>query len=65
MHAHISGINYTEKGERNHLMLEESDMPYKEILKKLKERKACGSIICESPIPYLDAQLLKKEYEKL
>lgn len=64
MHAHISGINYTEKGERNHLMLEESDMPYKEILKKLKEIKAEGTIICESPIPYLDAQLLKKEWEK-
>ncbi len=65
MHIHMSGINYTEKGERNHVMLQDSDLPYGDILKKLKERKACGTVICESPIPYLDAQLLKKEYEKM
>lgn len=67
MHMHMSGINYSEKGERNHLMFEDktNDFPYKKILEKLKEIKAEGTIICESPIPYRDAQLLKKEYEKL
>jgi deoxyribonuclease-4 len=67
MHMHMSGINYSEKGERNHLMLTDktNDFPYKKILEKLKERKAEGTIICESPIPYEDAQLLKKEYTKL
>lgn len=62
MHMHMSGINYSEKGERNHLMFEDktNDFPYKKILEKLKEIKAEGTIICESPIPYQDAQLLKR-----
>ncbi len=65
MHCHLSGIKYTEKGERNHLMLEDSDMPYKEILTSLKDLKATGTIICESPIIEQDALLLKKTYEDL
>ncbi len=65
MHCHLSGINYTEKGERNHLMLDESDMPYKEILTRLKDLKATGTIICESPIIEQDALLLKKTYNDL
>ncbi|MFA5746242.1 MAG: TIM barrel protein [archaeon] len=66
MHMHMSGINYSEKGERNHLMFEDkaNDFPYKKILEKLKEIKAEGTIICESPIPYQDALLLKKEWRK-
>jgi len=65
MHMHISGINYSEKGERNHLMLTDkaNDFPYKKILEKLKEIKASGTIICESPIPYEDAQLLKIDWK--
>lgn len=65
MHCHLSGINYTEKGERNHLMLKESDMPYKEILTRLKDLKATGTIICESPIIEQDALLLKETYNNL
>lgn len=67
IHTHISGINYTEKGERNHLMLtdENNDFPYQKILTELKELKAKGTMICESPIPYKDALLLKEEWKKL
>lgn len=65
MHIHMSGINYTEKGERNHLLLDESDFPYKKILEGLKDIKAKGTVICESPAPVADALLLKKVYEKL
>ena len=65
MHIHMSGINYTEKGERNHLPLSESDFPYKKILEGLKDIKARGTVICESPDTARDALLLKKEYEKL
>ncbi len=65
MHIHMSGINYTLKGERNHLMLENSDLPYKKILEKLKENKTNGVIICESPDNVGDALLMKKIYEKL
>ena len=65
MHIHLSGINYTEKGERNHLMFQEADIPYKKILVGLKDIKAKGTVICESPDPALDALLLKREYDKL
>lgn len=65
MHCHISGIEYTAKGERNHLILEESDMNYKDLMKVFKEFKACGTIICESPNIEEDALLMKKTYEAL
>lgn len=68
MHIHISGINYNGKGERNHLNLKDSDFNYKSLLKALKDFKADGIIICESPnngIDGGDTQLLKKEWKKL
>jgi deoxyribonuclease-4 len=66
MHIHLSGIAYGNKGEIKHLMLEESDLHYAELLKALKERKAKGVIICES-VPYLekDALLLQQTYQAL
>jgi len=65
MHIHISGIHYTEKGERHHLPLKESDMNYKDLLKVLKEFKTAGVVISESPIIEKDALLMKKYYEKI
>jgi len=66
MHIHLSGIAYGKKGEIKHLMLEDSDLHYAELLKALKERKAKGVIICES-VPYLenDALLLQQTYRAL
>jgi deoxyribonuclease-4 len=63
MHIHMSGIAYTEKGERNHLELKESDFKYKELMKALKEFKAKGVVINESPNLESDALLMKKTYE--
>ncbi|MCL2142251.1 MAG: TIM barrel protein [Methanimicrococcus sp.] len=63
MHCHISGIEYSAKGERNHLILQESDMNYVDLMKVFKEFKACGTIICESPNIEADALLMKKTYE--
>jgi deoxyribonuclease-4 len=65
MHCHVSGINYTDKGERNHLDLSDSDMKYKELLKALKEFKAKGVIISESPNIEGDALLMQKVWQKL
>ena len=33
MHIQISGVNYTEKGERNHMPLKDSDLNYEAIVK--------------------------------
>ena len=62
LHMHIAGINYTAKGERNHLNLKESDMEYKALLKALKDFGVRGYLICESPNLEEDAALLKDAY---
>lgn len=65
MHIHLSGINYSNKGERNHISLEESDLNYRELLRALKESKAAGVVICESPNLEEDALLMQQEYLKI
>lgn len=63
MHIHVSGINYGEKGERNHLILEESDMDYKGLIKAWKEYKIGGIVISESPNIEGDAILMRDIYK--
>jgi deoxyribonuclease-4 len=65
MHIHLSGIAYSDKGERNHLILKESDMNYKDLLQSLKDFKVKGWLICESPNLEEDALLLKKTFNNL
>ena len=64
-HAHLAGIEYSSKGEKKHLILEESDMNYKDLLKAFKEFNVKGVIICESPNIEDDAKLLKDYYLSL
>jgi deoxyribonuclease-4 len=59
MHIHVSGIAYGEKGEKHHLMLDESDLKYPDLLKVWKEFKLGGVVICESPVMEKDALLLQ------
>lgn len=61
-HGHLAGIEYTAKGERQHLELENSDMNYKELLKVLKEFEVKGALVCESPNIEEDAKLIKDYY---
>jgi deoxyribonuclease IV len=65
MHIHMSGIEYTAKGERNHLFLDDSDFNYKDLLKVWKEFKIKGVVICESPNIEVDALIMKKYYDNL
>lgn len=65
MHIHVTGIAYGPFGEKNHLNLEESDLKYKELLKALKDFKAKGIVISESPNIEKDAILMQKTYEKI
>lgn len=61
-HGHLAGIEYTSKGERQHLNLENSDMNYIDLLKVLKEFDVKGALVCESPNIEGDAKLLKQTY---
>lgn len=64
-HAHLAGIEYTSKGERRHLIFEESDMNYKDLLKALKVFGVKGALVCESPNIDTDAKILKDYYMSL
>jgi deoxyribonuclease-4 len=52
-HCHFSGINYGEKGERNHLRTNKED--WKKIIGFIKKNKKDATIICESPDPFNDS----------
>ncbi|NJE86067.1 hypothetical protein E3E23_09570 [Thermococcus sp. CX2] len=65
MHIHMSGITYTERGERHHLPLQKSDMKWEDLLRVLKEFRVKGVVISESPNIEEDAILMKKKYEEI
>lgn len=65
MHIHLSGIEYGTKGEKYHLVLKESDMNYKDLLRALKKYECKGVVISESPNLEKDALLMKEEYDSL
>lgn len=64
-HAHLAGIEYTAKGEKRHLIFEESDMNYKDLLKALKHFGVKGALVCESPNIETDTKILKDYYMSL
>ncbi len=63
MHIHVSGIEYSDKGEKNHLVFAESDFKYKELAQAFSDFNIKGMVICESPNLEGDALVLKREYE--
>ena len=65
MHIHVSGIEYTAKGEKRHLEFEASDFKYRELAQAFSDFKIKGMVICESPNLEVDALKLKKEFEDL
>ncbi|MBK5108602.1 MAG: hypothetical protein JJE12_10735 [Anaerolineales bacterium] len=62
LHIHISGIEYGEKGEKEHQPLDDSEFDYKSFLKALKEFNCRGRILCESPILEEDALTCKASW---
>ncbi len=59
MHFHLSGIAYTPAGEREHLMLEDSDLDWRAFVQVCIDFDVQGSIVCESPTQEEDALLLQ------
>ena len=64
-HAHMAGIEYTSKGEKQHLNFDESDFNYKDLLKAFKDFDVKGAIVCESPSIEGDARILSDYYKSL
>jgi deoxyribonuclease-4 len=65
MHIHLSGIEYTAKGERKHLPMAESDFHLEELLAALSEMKCRGRILCESPVMEEDALLFQQTWDRI
>lgn len=64
-HGHLAGIEYTSKGEKQHLNLKKSDMNYRDLLRALKDFEVKGALVCESPNIEADCKLLKNTYRRL
>ncbi len=65
LHCHLSGIEYSEKGERNHLFLAESDFDLGALIHALSDSGCKGRIVCESPEDMdKDAHVIKSAWEK-
>ena len=62
MHVHLSGIAYTQRGEKNHLDLDESDLRYKDLLRALAHFDAAGRILSETPNMEEGAVLMQNAY---
>lgn len=65
LHIHLSGIEYTQKGERKHLPIQESDLDIDAILQALSDTNGSGRILCESPMLEKDALLLQEKWNHL
>lgn len=65
LHIHLSGIEYGDKGEKNHLPLEEADLDLDAILRALHEFQCGGRILCESPVMEDDALLMQSAWRNV
>ncbi len=57
LHSHFSSIEYTDKGEKEHLNVEEHEPDFRQLAPILKEKDYDVTIICETP--ELDRDSLK------
>src|SRR4030067_136691 len=64
LHCQPSGIEYGEKGEKNHLRLVDSDLDLNGLINALVDLQAGGRILCESPDRMEDdAGIIKQTWE--
>jgi deoxyribonuclease-4 len=62
LHIHLSGIQYGEKGEREHLPLRDSDLNLAGLFKALKAFHCEGRMLCESPVMEDDSLYMKETW---
>lgn len=63
IHGHLSGIEYTPKGEKEHLPILESDFDLEALLRALDHFDCGGRIVCESPVLEADALVIKEQWQ--
>ncbi|MDR3574964.1 MAG: TIM barrel protein [Anaerolineaceae bacterium] len=65
LHIHLSGIEYNQKGERNHLTLAQSDLNLSDLFEALHEMNCSGRIMCESPILEEDSLNMRNSWNQI
>ncbi len=65
MHIHLSGISYGPKGEKSHLVMEEADLKFRELMRALHDEGVKGRLMCESPAMEEDALKFKKMWKEV
>lgn len=65
IHSHFSGIEYTQKGERNHITIGHGKPPFRPLVEEILKRKLDITIICESPVTWKDSLIMRKVFEEL
>lgn len=63
-HCHFSGIEFTDKGERNHLSVSSDSPPFAPLAQAWVENGWSGTVICESPLIEKDALALQNAYRR-
>lgn len=67
LHFHLSGIEYTAKGEKNHIPLNEADLRYRDLLQAFIDYGVAGTCAVEAPEPFhtADALVIQATYRRL
>lgn len=67
LHFHMSGIEYSPKGERNHVPLNEADIHYRELVQAWADYGVAGTCAVEAPEPFhtADALVIQATYRRL
>jgi deoxyribonuclease-4 len=67
LHAHMSGIEFGPRGEKNHLPLNEADLRYRDLLQALVDQSVRGTVAVEAPEPFhvADALTIQATYRRL
>ncbi len=67
LHFHMSGIEYTLKGEKNHVPLNEADFRYRELLQAWLDYGVEGTVAVEAPLPFhvADTLTIQATYKRL
>jgi len=63
-HFHISCIEYTDKGEKNHLPLSSADPDMSLLAEVLNDHDNDSTFICESPLLEADAEVFKNMFPR-
>lgn len=64
LHIHLSGIEYGDKGEKNHLPLDEADLDLDALFRALLDYRCSGRLLCESPVLEDDALKLMQRWQE-